>query len=124
MTMDFGQLVMDNEFAGMIRHVLKGIEVNDKTLALDLIEEVGPGGNHLMADLTMEHIRGYQSAPKFIDRDMIDTWELNGSIGIKEKCDAHARYLLETHNPTPLSKDAAAYIREVIEKEEKDLGIK
>ena len=32
-TLDFGQLVMDNEFAGMIKHVLNGIPVNDETLA-------------------------------------------------------------------------------------------
>lgn len=123
MTMDYGQLVMDNEFAGMIRRVLQGITVNDETLATDLIKEIGPGGNHLMADLTLKYLRGYQSMPKFIDRNMIDAWEKKGSTDIKERCDVEARRILESHKPTPLPEDAAAYIREVIEKEEKDLGI-
>lgn len=123
MTMDYGQLVMDNEFAGMMHHVLQGIVVNDETLATDLIKEIGPGGNHLIADLTIKHLRGYQSMPKFIDRDMIENWELNGSKGIKEKCDAEARHILKNHKPMPLPEDSAEYIREMIEKEEKDLGI-
>lgn len=123
MTMDYGQLVMDNEFSGMMRHVLQGIVVNDETLATDLIKEVGPGGNHLTANLTLKHMRGYQSAPKFIDREMFDNWKANGSRVIKETCDAEARRVLENHKPTPLSEDSARYIREVIDKEEKNLGI-
>ena len=41
-TIDFGQLVMDNEFAGMIKHVLHGIPVDDENLAVDVIHDVGP----------------------------------------------------------------------------------
>ncbi|NIO04388.1 MAG: Trimethylamine methyltransferase MttB, partial [Proteobacteria bacterium] len=42
MTLSFAQLVMDNEFARMIKHVVKGIPVNDETLAVDVIREIGP----------------------------------------------------------------------------------
>lgn len=51
------QLVMDNEFAAAIRMMLKGIEVNDETLALDTIKQVGIGGNYLETDHTAEHFR-------------------------------------------------------------------
>ncbi len=122
-TMGFGQLVMDNEFAGMIRHVLKGIPGDDESLALDLIKEIGPGGNHLMADLTMKYVRNFQSSPKFIDRNMIEAWEAEGSLDLKTKCDMAARRILETHVPTSIPADAAQYIRELVVKEERDLGI-
>ena len=45
MTIDYGQLVMDNEFARMIKHVVQGIAVNDETLAADVIHEIGVGKN-------------------------------------------------------------------------------
>ena len=43
MTIDFGQLVMDNEFARMIKFILQGIAVNTETLAVDAIREIGIG---------------------------------------------------------------------------------
>ena len=47
MTIDYGQMVMDNEFARMIKYVVQGIPVNDETLALDVVEELGPTGRYL-----------------------------------------------------------------------------
>ena len=43
MTIDYGQMVMDNEFARMIKYVVQGIPVNDETLAVDVIHEIGVG---------------------------------------------------------------------------------
>ena len=43
MTIDYDQMVMDDEFAKMIKYVVQGIQVNDETLALDVIHEVGVG---------------------------------------------------------------------------------
>lgn len=122
-TLGYGQMVMDDEFAAMIRHTLQGIPVNDENLACDLIKEIGPGGNHLTADLTVSRVRGYQSCPKFIDRNMMENWVLEGSVDLKTKCDEEARRILKDHEPAPLTEDAAGTIREIIEKEEKDLGI-
>ncbi len=48
-TFDYSKLVMDNEFAGMILHALKGIEVDEESLALAAIREVGPGGEFVSA---------------------------------------------------------------------------
>ncbi|UCH98684.1 MAG: trimethylamine methyltransferase family protein, partial [Candidatus Aminicenantes bacterium] len=46
-TFDFGQLVLDAEFARMIKHVVKGIPVDDETLAINVIKETGPFGDFL-----------------------------------------------------------------------------
>ncbi len=123
-TLGYGQMVMDNEFAAMVRYVLQGIPVDDENLACDLIKEVGPGGNHLTAELTMSRVRDFQSCPTFIDRNMMENWVAEGSVDLKTKCDIEARRILEEHKPEPLTSDAAEEIREIIEKEEKDLGIR
>jgi trimethylamine--corrinoid protein Co-methyltransferase len=51
------QLVIDNEIIRGVRHILRPIEVNDQTLALDVIKKVGIGGNYLEEDHTLEHFR-------------------------------------------------------------------
>ena len=51
------QLVIDNEIAGYLRHSLKGIEVNEETLAIDEIKKVGIGGNFLTSEHTCKHFR-------------------------------------------------------------------
>lgn len=51
------QLVIDNEIIRGVRHILRPIEVNDETLALDVIRKVGIGGNYLEQDHTAEHFR-------------------------------------------------------------------
>lgn len=122
-TLGYGQMVMDNEFAGMIRYTLQGIPVTDETLDVDAVIRVGPGGNHLTEPNTVSKTRGYQSTPKFIDRNLMDNWLIEGGIDFKTKCDEEARRILESHQATPVSDYAAGTIREIIEKEERDLGI-
>ncbi len=122
-TLGYGQMVMDNEFAAMVRHVLQGIPGDDESLAVDLIKEIGPGGNYLTEPHTMKRVRNFQSTPKWIDRNMIDVWQAEGSQSLVEKCDREAIRILKTHKPTPLPEDVQKEIREMILKEEKDLGI-
>ncbi|NNL76772.1 MAG: hypothetical protein HKO68_10600 [Desulfobacterales bacterium] len=121
-TLDLGQLVMDNEFAGMIKHVLNGIPVNDDTLALDVIHAVGPFKDFLGQKHTLEH-RNLQSQPKLIDRRRRPKWEELGGTDIYERATAKAREILETHQPDPLPDSVLAEIRSIIEAAEKELGV-
>jgi trimethylamine--corrinoid protein Co-methyltransferase len=122
MTIDFGQLVMDNEFAKMIKFLLHGIPVNDETLAVDVIREIGIGKNFLSHDATFKHMRS-QSQPKLIDRRMREEWEASGSTDISERASEEARRILETHKPDPLPDDVLATIRSIVEEAEEELGV-
>ena len=84
MTFDFGQLVMDDEFAGMIKLCVGGIPVSDETLAIDVIGEVGPFGDFLSHDHTMAHMRE-QSQPKLIDRRVREDWKASGSTTLHDR---------------------------------------
>ena len=66
-TFGFGQLVLDNEFARMIKHTLTGIPVSDESLAVDVIKEEGPFRDFLSHDSTFKHMRS-QSRPRLVDR--------------------------------------------------------
>ncbi len=58
--LSFSQMVMDNEFAAMIKRSIRGIDINDELMAVDLIKKVGIGGNFLSHKHTMKHIAAEQ----------------------------------------------------------------
>jgi trimethylamine--corrinoid protein Co-methyltransferase len=122
-TFDFGQLVLDCEFARMIKHTVQGFRVNDDTLALDVIKEIGPGGHYLMHQHTLEGMSS-QSRPELIDRKMRDAWEKAGATSAYERANAKAKWILENHNPEPLSNEIVDRIRTIIDETEKEMEIK
>jgi trimethylamine---corrinoid protein Co-methyltransferase len=119
-TFDFAQLVLDCEFARMIKHTVNGIPVNDYTLAVDVIDEIGPFGDFLSHRHTFEGMRG-QSAPEIIDRRSRGVWESEGATDSYTRAAAKVRAILEGHKPDPLPDDVLARIRSIIEKTEKEL---
>lgn len=123
MTFSFGQLVMDNEFARMIKHVVKGIPVNDETLAVDVIREVGAFNDFLSHESTLKHMRSVQSQPQLIDRRMREDWEKSGKTNITQRAEEEARHILENHKPEPLPDNVLSTIRSIVEEAEEELGI-
>ncbi len=122
MTIDYGQLVMDNEFARMIKHTLQGIPVNDETLAVDVIREVGIGKDFLSHETTFNHMRS-QSQPELIDRRTREDWVADGSKSLHQRALEKAKHILETHVPDPLSQEAITTIRSIVEDAEAELGV-
>ena len=122
MTIDFGQLVMDNEFARMIKFVLQGIPVNSEMLAVDAIREIGIGNNFLSHTSTLKHMKS-QSQPQLIDRRARERWTASGSKDIYQRAVEEARHILETHKPDPLPDDVLATIRGIVDEAEEELGV-
>ncbi len=123
MTIDYGQMVMDNEFARMIKYLVQGIPVNDETLAVDVIKEIGVGKDFLSHASTYKHMRT-QSQPKLIDRRMREDWQAAGATDIYQRALEEARYILENHKPDPLPDNVLAAIRSIVEEAEAELGIR
>jgi len=121
-TFDFAQLVLDCEMARMIKHTIQGIPVNDDTLALDVIKEVGPFGEFLTHKHTFDGMRN-QSRSEFIDRRTRDVWKTAGAIGSYDRAMEKARYILENHTPQPLPDEILAKIRSIVEETEAEMGI-
>jgi trimethylamine--corrinoid protein Co-methyltransferase len=122
MTIDYGQLVMDNEFARMIKNTIQGIPVNDKTLAVDIIKEIGHFGEFLSHESTYQQMRTL-SQTKIIDRRMRDAWEIDGKVDIYQRSLEKARYILTHHKPEPLPQDVSNTIREIVKEAEEELGV-
>ncbi len=119
-TFDFGQLVMDNDFARMIKYAVNGILVNDETLAVDAIKEVGIGKHFLDHDTTFKYMRD-QSQPESIDRSIREEWEQSGGSDIYQRASEKARDILENHKPEPLPDNVLATMRSIVEDAEAEM---
>ena len=107
------QFVIDNEILGMTMRVLQGIEVNDETLALDVIDEVGPGGHFLMSAHTIHHMRSEFYYPStVVDRQGWEMWQQDGGRDAVERASEIARDILASHQPEPIDPSVDSWIRE------------
>jgi len=122
MTIDYGQMVIDNEFSAMIRNAVSGIRVDDDELTLDLIHEIGPMNDFLSHDSTLKHAR-LHSHPDFIDRRMRVSWDEAGCPSIHQKATERAREVIEKHEPDSLPKSILDTINSIIKEAEKELGV-
>ncbi len=97
------QLVIDDEILGMIFKVLKGFEISQSTIALDLIDKVGPKGNFLAQPHTVQYTRkGEQYFPKLSNRQGWDQWTEQGSKDIVQAARQRASQILDEHQVPPL----------------------
>jgi len=79
MTVCLEKYVIDNEILGMVLRGVKGIEVNDRTLALEVIERVGPGGNFVSEAHTVKNMRREHYIPTLSERQDREDWEAEGA---------------------------------------------
>ena len=122
-TIDYAQLVMDAEFARMVKFCVPGIPVSDETLSVDVIADVGPFSDFLSHDDTYKGMRG-QSQSKFIDRRVREEWAADGATNLYDRALLEARRILETHVPEPLTDEVAAKLKSIISEAEDELGVR
>jgi trimethylamine--corrinoid protein Co-methyltransferase len=108
------QIAMVDEIVGMVKKFTDGIEVNDYTLALDVIDEVGPEGDHLTHKHTMDNFKEVAWSPTLMDRDVPDTWMDKGSKSMEERLNEKVKRILEEHEPKPLPEEVEEKIDTVI----------
>jgi len=121
--MDYGQMVMDDEFAGIIKYTVEGIPVNDETLAVDVIREIGSFHDYLSHEHTFQNMRKHQTFPKLIDRKLRSKWEADGSKSIYDRSWEKAMEIIKTHKPAPLPDSVQENLGSIIAETEKELGI-
>ena len=107
-------LIMNDEIIAMIKRVMRGIEVNDDTLMLDLIDDVGPGGEFVSAMETAKRCRREIFNPMLMDRDPWKTWEKNGSLTMLDRIKHRLHEILTNHVPLYIPKNAAEKIESIL----------
>ena len=92
-------LLLDDELCGSALRVARGVEVNDDTLALDLIRKVNYSGHYLAEPHTVEHFRGEHYIPSLLPREPYEAWEKAGGLTALDHARQRARQILEQHQP-------------------------
>lgn len=103
-------LVFLDEVIAMVRRILRGVPVNQATIQLDLIEQVGPGGLFIAEPDSAAHCRTEIWVPGLFDRDAHTIWEQKGSRGVEERVVDKLQHILTHHQPPPLPEGAAGVI--------------
>jgi trimethylamine--corrinoid protein Co-methyltransferase len=106
-------LVMCDEIISYVKRFVRGFELDDVHIGLDTIRQVGPGGDFLTTEQTMEKFKTEHWLPDRCNRDNLDTWLAKGRKDWAETCTAKAREILNTHTPAPLSVAAADTIADI-----------
>jgi trimethylamine--corrinoid protein Co-methyltransferase len=93
----YEQFVIDDEIIGMACRVLRGIEVDQERLALEVIDAVGPGGEFMTSDHTFEHMYSeYFGGNGVTDRADRATWDQSGGQDARQRARGIAQKILKT----------------------------
>jgi len=84
-TVRLDQMLIDNEIISLVKRMTRGIKVTDETIALDIIQSIGPGGNYLTCDHTVREFRKELWFPKLFDRRIWSVWEADGAQDIAQR---------------------------------------
>jgi trimethylamine--corrinoid protein Co-methyltransferase len=110
----FDMLVMSNEVIGMAKRILSGVRVTPETLAVDVIEQVGPGGHYLTQEHTRQHFRAETWFPTLMDRQMRRAWEASGGETMAERVRTKVVDILEHHAPMPIAAEVETRLKELV----------
>lgn len=111
-----------NEIIPAVNHFMNGIEVNDVTLALEVINKIGPEGNFLMEENTRKFLKKEGWYPKFLNREKFQARKAEGSKTINQKLEQEVHKIIEEDVDPLISDDEMKGIDKVIAEREKKLA--
>ncbi|MDH3883456.1 MAG: trimethylamine methyltransferase family protein [Desulfobacterales bacterium] len=113
-----GGLVMCAEIISYVKRLMRGFELDDTHIGLDVIRQVGPGGEFLSAEQTMKFFKQEHWIPNLCNRDSLADWTRKGKKDWGRMVTDKAREILKTHEPAPLHADVRKTLAEIRSKAE------
>ncbi|HEY5671147.1 MAG TPA: trimethylamine methyltransferase family protein [Anaerolineales bacterium] len=114
LTFSFAQLAICDQMASWVKAFFSPVEVNDETLALNVITEVGPGGQYLKHKHTRAHFREHWY-PDLFERGNYTDWTQKGSQTLGERAATRVQKILDEHHPQPLPDAVRARLRQIVQ---------
>ncbi|MFC1908081.1 trimethylamine methyltransferase family protein [Chloroflexota bacterium] len=119
--LDMSRILFDREIFQAIDIVTKGIEVNEETLALDMIREIGPRGNFLGQRRTAEELpKLWPPSILFEKSEVLDEKYRNPEEVAHEVID----WILKNHHPAPLAEDVRQELRRIVDTADQDENLR
>lgn len=115
-------MIIDDEMLNDVARIMRGIEVDEDHLAVELLDRVGPMGNFLSQTHTLEHLRkGETRMSDLWDKRTSERATREGAHELRDVAKARAKKILKDHGPEPLDRDVLRGVEEVVRKASKDL---
>ena len=112
LTVAYEQYVIDDDINGAIMRAVRGIELTDETLSVELIDQVCRGEGHFLGtQQSLELMNSEYFYPHVSDRQRRDNWEADGGLDMRERARLKAKEILRTHHPEPIPAEIDAAIR-------------
>jgi trimethylamine--corrinoid protein Co-methyltransferase len=115
LTSSMEMMVASNEIIDRVKRILRGIPVNDETKALDVMEDVGPGGHFLEHDHTYDRFRDLIWQGELTDRQNWENWDLGGRETFRDRVHAKVLEILEADTEPLMEEDMYEELRRICE---------
>ena len=115
----YEKVVIDHENIKNMVRAQKGIKINQETLAVNVIKDVGPGGQYLTHNQTLEKFKEEHLIPELVNTDNYQDWEKMDKKDIKDRAREKVKNILKTHTPPPLDQHLNKELNEFIKNIEK-----
>jgi trimethylamine--corrinoid protein Co-methyltransferase len=114
LTVSKESLVLDAEIIEGVYRVLEGVDVNELTLAVDVVDAVGPGGHFLKQKHTMQFLQSEHFLPLLASRQTRERWQQTGSRTMADKAHERVDRLLADHEVEPLSDKEQSELERIV----------
>jgi trimethylamine--corrinoid protein Co-methyltransferase len=121
LTSSFESVLLADEIISMVKYMLKPLYFNENSVALDIMDKVGPGGNFLLEEHTLANFKEKFWFPRFLDRRMFEMWENDGSKDLRAVLNERAREIIEKEIAEVLSEETAFKIKEIVKSHTPDV---
>jgi trimethylamine--corrinoid protein Co-methyltransferase len=118
----FEKMIVDAEMLQMIRATMEPIRVDEDSLALSAIKEVGPGGHFFGAVHTLAHYETAFYKPILSDWRNFESWREAGSQGAAERASRIAKALIESYQPPPIDPAVAEELQAYVRRRKEEIG--
>lgn len=115
-------LLMQHELIGYVERMMRGFEISDETLGLDVIRAVGHDGTFLAEEHTVRHFREELWFPKLLDREYWSNWVDQGASAMDARCIAEKDRILAEHVPKPLDDDLDRELTRIVDAAQRHLA--
>jgi trimethylamine--corrinoid protein Co-methyltransferase len=122
LTLSYEQFVIDLDLLGMVRHMVRPPLISAETLALETIDQVGPGGFFLDAEHTLRHYRQDHFLPRISLRQPYGQWISEGAQDAVERANRRCQEMLESYQKPPIDLEVEGKLRDFVLSRRIELG--
>jgi len=116
MVASYEKFILDDEICGMCKRIKAGENITEERLAVDLIREVGPGGEYLTHEHTFRNFRREFYQPLIDERGTFSNWQRSGAISIERRANTKWKAILANYTEPELPADVERDLRKFVDR--------